>query len=127
MIRKCSLTKGMFSTKISLAKGIRSKTGAAHPRQNFFGVHYRMINGSLTILKHWPLYLCSFTEMKTWMNNYIRSCGMQIFIYTQFQWWYMYNYTGVEVTVWMSGYNPVFNVDEITFTCLNLDGGLANS
>ena len=25
----------MFSTKISLAKGIRSKTGAAHPRHNF--------------------------------------------------------------------------------------------
>ena len=38
MIRKFSLGKGMFSTKISLAKGIRSKTGAAHPRQNFFGV-----------------------------------------------------------------------------------------
>ena len=34
----------------------------------------------------------------------------------------MYNYTGVEVTVWMSGYIPVFNVDEI-----NPDGGLANS
>ena len=38
MIRKSSLAKGMFSTKISLTKGIRSKTGAAHPRQNFFGV-----------------------------------------------------------------------------------------
>ena len=36
MIRKCSLA--MFSTKISLAKGIRLKTGAAHPRQKFFGV-----------------------------------------------------------------------------------------
>ena len=36
MIRKFSLAKGMFSTKISLAKGIRSKTGAAHPGQNFF-------------------------------------------------------------------------------------------
>ena len=35
MIRKVSLAKGMFSTKISLAKGIRSKTGAAHPRQKF--------------------------------------------------------------------------------------------
>ena len=35
MIRKCSWAKGMFSTKISSAKGIRSKTGAAHPRQNF--------------------------------------------------------------------------------------------
>ena len=35
MIRKCSLVKGMFSTKISLAKGIQSKTGAAHPRQKF--------------------------------------------------------------------------------------------
>ena len=38
MIRKMSLAKGMFSTKISLAKGIRSKTGAAHPLQIFFGV-----------------------------------------------------------------------------------------
>ena len=28
----------MFSTKLSLAKGIRLKTGAAHPPQNFFGV-----------------------------------------------------------------------------------------
>ena len=36
MIRKFSSAKGMFSTKISLAKGIWSKTGAAHPRQNFF-------------------------------------------------------------------------------------------
>ena len=33
MIRKFSLAKGMFSTKISLAKGIPSKTGATHPRQ----------------------------------------------------------------------------------------------
>ena len=40
MIRKSSLAKGMFSTKISLTKGIRSKTGAAHPRQNFFGVSH---------------------------------------------------------------------------------------
>ena len=40
MIRKFSLAKGMgmFSTKISLAKGMRSKTGAAHPHQKFFGV-----------------------------------------------------------------------------------------
>ena len=38
MIRKFSLAKGMFSTKFSLAKGIQSKTGAAHPRQNFFWV-----------------------------------------------------------------------------------------
>ena len=30
MIRKSSLAKGMFSTEISLAKGILSKTGAAH-------------------------------------------------------------------------------------------------
>ena len=36
MIRKFSFAKGMFSTKISLAKGIQSKTGAAHPRQKFF-------------------------------------------------------------------------------------------
>ena len=28
----------MFSTKFSLAKGIRPKTGAAHPCQKFFGV-----------------------------------------------------------------------------------------
>ena len=42
MIRKFTLAKDMFSTKISLAKGIRSKTGAgcqaAHPRQKFFEV-----------------------------------------------------------------------------------------
>ena len=38
MIRKFSLAKGMFSTKIYLAKGIRLKTRAAHPRQNFFWV-----------------------------------------------------------------------------------------
>ena len=38
MISKLSLAKGMFSTKISLARGIRSKTGAAHLRQFFFGV-----------------------------------------------------------------------------------------
>ena len=31
MTRKWSLAKGMFSTKFSLAKGYRSKTGAAHP------------------------------------------------------------------------------------------------
>ena len=37
MTRKSSLAKGMFLTKISLAKGIRSKTGAAHPRRKFFG------------------------------------------------------------------------------------------
>ena len=36
MIRKFSLAKGMFSTKISLAKGIRSKTGAAHPLSKTF-------------------------------------------------------------------------------------------
>ena len=35
MTRKSSLAKGMFSTKISLAKGIWSKTGAAHPRHKF--------------------------------------------------------------------------------------------
>ena len=29
-IRKCSLAKGMFSTKFSLGKDIRSKSGAAH-------------------------------------------------------------------------------------------------
>ena len=33
MIKKFSWAKGMFSTTISLAKGIRSKTGAAHPLQ----------------------------------------------------------------------------------------------
>ena len=38
MIRKISLAKSMFSTKISLAKGIRSKTGAAHPRLKIFWV-----------------------------------------------------------------------------------------
>ena len=38
MIRKSSLAKGMFSTKISLAKGNRSKTGAAHPHKIFFTV-----------------------------------------------------------------------------------------
>ena len=38
MIRNFSLAKGIFSTKISLAKGIRSKTGVAHPRQFFVGV-----------------------------------------------------------------------------------------
>ena len=38
MIRKSSLAKGMFSTKISLAKGNRSKTGAAHPHKKFFRV-----------------------------------------------------------------------------------------
>ena len=38
MIRKFSLAKGMFSTKISLAKGIWWKTGAAYARQKFFGV-----------------------------------------------------------------------------------------
>ena len=38
MIRKSSFAKGMFSTKISLAKGIQSKTGAAHSHQNFFRV-----------------------------------------------------------------------------------------
>ena len=35
MIRKFSLAKGMFSTKISLAKGIRLQTGAPHPVKNF--------------------------------------------------------------------------------------------
>ena len=30
MIRKWSIAKGMFATKFALAKGIRSKTGAAH-------------------------------------------------------------------------------------------------
>ena len=39
MVRKFSLAKGMFSTKLALAKGIQSKTAAAHPRQKFFGVH----------------------------------------------------------------------------------------
>ena len=38
MVRKFSSPKDMFSTKISLAKGIQSKTGAAHPRQKFFWV-----------------------------------------------------------------------------------------
>ena len=38
MIRKFSLANAMFSTNFSLAKGIRSKTGAAHPRQKIFGV-----------------------------------------------------------------------------------------
>ena len=38
MIRKSFLAKGLFSTKIFLAKGIRSKTGAAHPHQKFFRV-----------------------------------------------------------------------------------------
>ena len=33
MIRKSSLAKGMFTTKISLVKGIRWKTGAALPRK----------------------------------------------------------------------------------------------
>ena len=37
MIRKFSLAKGMFSIKISLPLGIRSKTGATHPPQKFFG------------------------------------------------------------------------------------------
>ena len=36
MIKEFSLAKGMFSTKFSLATGNRSKTQAAHPRQNFF-------------------------------------------------------------------------------------------
>ena len=49
MIRKFSLAKGMFSTKISLAKGIRSKTGAAHPRQFFFGVLSPGVYGPLDI------------------------------------------------------------------------------
>ena len=35
MFRKSSLAKGMFSTKISLAKGIRSKSGATHPVKKF--------------------------------------------------------------------------------------------
>ena len=35
MVSKFSLAKGMFSTKLSLAKGIRSKTAAAQPRQKF--------------------------------------------------------------------------------------------
>ena len=40
MVRKFSLAKGMFSTKLSLAKGIRSKTAVAQPRQKFFRVHH---------------------------------------------------------------------------------------
>ena len=32
------LSRGYVSTKFSLDKGIRVKTGAAHPRQIFFGV-----------------------------------------------------------------------------------------
>ena len=37
MIRKFSLGKGMFPTKMSIAKGIRPKTRAAHPSQKFLG------------------------------------------------------------------------------------------
>ena len=33
MIRNFPLAKGMFLTKIPLAKSIQSKTGAAHPSQ----------------------------------------------------------------------------------------------
>ena len=45
MIRKFSLAKGMFSTKISLAKGIRSKNGAAQPHQKKnFGVLSHLIS-----------------------------------------------------------------------------------
>ena len=39
MVRKFSLAKGIFSTKLSQAKGIQSKTAAPHPNQKFFGVH----------------------------------------------------------------------------------------
>ena len=54
MIRDLSLAKGMFSTKISLAKGIWSKTGAAHPRQFFFRVPPPL--PGLNIIK-WPMPL----------------------------------------------------------------------
>ena len=37
MIRKFSLAKDMFSTKVPLAKSSRLKTGAAHLSQQFLG------------------------------------------------------------------------------------------
>ena len=58
MIRKFSFAKGMFSTKISLAKGIQSKTGAAHPRQKFFVcVCVGGGGGLMPWINHLPLYL----------------------------------------------------------------------
>ena len=49
LIGKLSSAKGMFSTKISLAKGIRSKTWAAHPLQNFSEYHPTPPSKSLVV------------------------------------------------------------------------------
>ena len=46
MIRKFFLAKGMFLTKLSLAKGIRSETGTAQPPLIFFGVPPGVIRAS---------------------------------------------------------------------------------
>ena len=60
MIRKQSLANGMFLTKFSLAKGIRSKTGAAHPRQKFFRApHSHMSMSTMHHAKQKCAHFCS--------------------------------------------------------------------
>ena len=62
MIRKFSLAKGMFSTKISLTKGVRSKTGAAQHRQKHFGVPLSPTG--------WP---CPLTHTSITRTQYVNS------------------------------------------------------
>ena len=50
MIRKFSLAKSMFSTKISLAKGIWSKTGAAHHSHSQLVAPFVCVPGSAPLL-----------------------------------------------------------------------------
>ena len=64
MIRKCSLAKGMFSRKISLAKDIQSKIGGRTPRSKFSVVNIEYI-------VHGRLITIQFIH--TWMTVHIQN------------------------------------------------------
>ena len=64
IIRKFSLAKGMLVTKISLVKGIWSKTEAAHPCQKSFAVHHKgQRRGALM-----------FSLICAWINGSVNNC-----------------------------------------------------
>ena len=62
MIRKFSLPKVMFSTIFSLAKGIRSKTGAAHPVKTFSQRNHGWWNNHAVNHGSQPAYYCMISR-----------------------------------------------------------------